>query len=223
MANEWRSVCGETPDWTAARRTASASRRRTSDVDSRRPLFERNSAGSARRSSAGRPAVQVGLERPPGRLARGHHPGAPALALHPQLLAVGVQARQVEVHQLLGAQARRVGQLEDGAVAQLQRRGRGHRVRADRATSAGLSTVGRWESCAWARPPGPPGWPPSARRAAARGRRRGSQPACAPPWTSTRPARRARRRSGAGSGGRASRAPGRGAVAHSASCPRSTP
>ena len=43
MANEWRSVCGDTP----ARLVWIRSRRLTSDVDSRLPVFEMNSAGLA--------------------------------------------------------------------------------------------------------------------------------------------------------------------------------
>ena len=52
VANEWRSACGDTPPATAACRAQTRSRRRTSEVDSRRPDFERNSAGSSRRAGA---------------------------------------------------------------------------------------------------------------------------------------------------------------------------
>ena len=136
-------MCGDTPACTAARRTASARRRRTSDVDSRRPLLERNSAGSGSRLQRGAAALQVGLERAPRGLAGGHDPGAAALALHAQLLGVGVEAAPRR-----GSRApRRAGRPSSAA-----RRSRGRAARAAwrRAcapaaspTSAGLSTVGR--------------------------------------------------------------------------------
>ncbi len=128
VANECLSVCGETPPWIEARRTAPASRRRTSDVDSRRPVFDRNSAGIRLARQLRAATVQPRAQRAPRRLPGGHDPGPSALALHAQLLGVRVQAGQVQVHHLLGTQAGRVGQLEHGAIAHLQRCRAGHGV-----------------------------------------------------------------------------------------------
>ena len=199
VANECRSVCGETP---AAPRAWSRSRRRTSEVESRRPLFDRKSAspGSVpeRRPAAG----EVALERAPGLLARRHDPGPAALALHAQLLGVGVEAVRVEVHELLGPQAGRVGQLEHGAVAQLERRrGRDaveqlrHLGLLQHVRQVGVALRARHE----------------VRRvrldlaalAAAGGRRCGWRRACARPSTWRRRARTARPRTAAGPGARA--------------------
>ena len=135
-------MCGETPPWSAARRTASASRRRTSEVLRRRPVLDRNSAGSGIPGQQRPPALQPGPQRAPRGLARGHDARTPALALHPQLLGVGVQAGQVQVHQLLGTQPGGVAQLEDRPVAQLQRRGAGHALQ-QLAQLAGLEHGGQ--------------------------------------------------------------------------------
>ena len=62
--------------------------------------------------------AQVALERALGRLADRHDPGLGALAEHPQLLGVEVDVADVEVHDLLAAQAAGVGELEHRAVAQ---------------------------------------------------------------------------------------------------------
>ncbi len=71
------------------------------------------------------PAGEVAVERAPGVLARGDDARAAPLALHPHLLGVWVGADRVQVHELLGAQPGRVGQLEHGAIAQVERRGAG--------------------------------------------------------------------------------------------------
>ena len=77
VAKECRSVCGETPPWSAARRAWRPSRRRTSEVERRRPLFERNSARSPlRRAGQGRPARAPGSARAPARRARRRAPRA---------------------------------------------------------------------------------------------------------------------------------------------------
>ena len=122
VANECRSACGEAPATPAAWRAHTRRRRRTSDVESRRPDFEMNSAGVASAvSSAGRPRSQVAVDRPQRGLAGRHEARLAALALHAHALAVEVDRVEVEVHELLGAQAGRVGQLEQRAVAQRER------------------------------------------------------------------------------------------------------
>ena len=132
-------------------RAQTRSRRRTSDVDRRRPDFERNSAGSpspARERRAA--ALEVARER---RAAPARRPGTMrvlrALALDAHLLGVEVDRADVEVDELLGAQAAGVGELEQRAVAQLQRRRRRDAVqqRGDLARARGrAAAAGR----AWA-------------------------------------------------------------------------
>src|SRR5918996_4165063 len=68
-------------------------------------------------------ACQIAVERAPGVLADRDDPRAAPLPLYAHLLGVGVRAGGVEVDELLGAQARRVGELEHGAVAEVERRG----------------------------------------------------------------------------------------------------
>ena len=128
VAKECRSVCGEIPPWSAVRRAWRPSRRRTSEVERRRPLFEMNSARSRSRGVGERRAAacQVALERLPGVLAHRHHAGLSALPLHPHLLGVGIDRPGVQVHDLLGAEAGRVGQLEQRPVAEVERARGGH-------------------------------------------------------------------------------------------------
>src|SRR5919202_374350 len=86
--------------------------------EEQRGLGARAVAGGGQR----RPApLEVCGESPPRGLTRRHDPRLPALALDPHLLAVGVDARDVEVHELLGAEPRRVAELEHRAVSQLER------------------------------------------------------------------------------------------------------
>ena len=219
VAKEWRSVCGETP----ARRRLEPEP--PPDVRGGQPLA-RSSTGTAPRSRRvqDRPAArEVAVERPPGVLADGHHPGATALSLHAHLLGVGVEAPP------------RRGSRAPPRAARRRRRARAARGRAGRAGSSPGCARG-------ARPPRPasapsagrrPSWgsrrarrgsPPARRARRGAGRRSGSRRACARPSTSSRRAPRPRRRSGAARGGSsacgaelARRAPTR------ASWPRSTP
>ena len=117
-------MCGEIPPCTAAWRAHTRRRRRTSEVDSRRPDFERKSAWSpSPAASAGRRALEVARDGAQRRLAGGHDPRLGALALDAQLLGVEADRGHVEVDELLGAQAAGVGHLEQRPVAQLERRG----------------------------------------------------------------------------------------------------
>ena len=116
-------MCGEIPPCTAAWRAHTRRRRRTSEVDSRRPDFERKSAGSPSPDGQRRPgALEVARDGAQRRLAGGHDPRLGALALDAQLLGVEADRGHVEVDELLGAQAARVGHLEQRPVAQLERR-----------------------------------------------------------------------------------------------------
>ena len=63
------------------------------------------------------PAGQIALERALARLAERDDPRAPSLALDAHLLGVGVEAHEIEVDDLLGAQPRAVGELEQRPVA----------------------------------------------------------------------------------------------------------
>ena len=95
----------------------------TSELERRRPLLERNSAGSRGSATSARPAaLQVAAQRPLGGLADRQQPLLGALAEHPQLLGLEVERAEVEVDDLLAAQPAGVGQLEHRPVAQLQRR-----------------------------------------------------------------------------------------------------
>jgi len=58
-------------------------------------------------------------------LAGRDHACPPPFSLDTDLLAIGVDALEVEVDELLGAQAGRIGQLEHASVAQVERRGGG--------------------------------------------------------------------------------------------------
>ena len=73
-------------------------------------------------------ALEVARDGAQGGLPGGHVAGLGALAEHPQLLGVELDRRQVQVDQLLGPQPAAVGDLEQRAVAQLQRRGGGDPV-----------------------------------------------------------------------------------------------
>ena len=84
VANECRKACGEAPATPAACRAHTRRRRRTSDVERRRPDFEMNSARSVSAvASARAAAAQVALDRLQGRLARRDEAGLAALPLHP--------------------------------------------------------------------------------------------------------------------------------------------
>ncbi len=79
-----------------ARRAQPLSRRRTSEVDSRRPDFDRNSAASAvDRLQERAPTRQVALERLPGVLADWDEASLAALALHADGLGVEVERLDV--------------------------------------------------------------------------------------------------------------------------------
>ena len=91
----------------AAWRAQTRRRRRTSDVESRRPVLERNSAGSRSPPQGVAAALEVarhGAQRGLG--------------------GVELERAQVEADELLRLQPAAAGELEHGAVAQLQR-GRG--------------------------------------------------------------------------------------------------
>ena len=73
-------------------------------------------------ASAAARALQVAADARAARLAGGHEARLAALALDAHLLGVEVDRADVEVDELLGAQPARVGELEQRAVAQLERR-----------------------------------------------------------------------------------------------------
>ena len=93
----------------------------------------RTSTGTARsprlgrRAPGGRAPGSASIARSAGS-PTGHDARLPALALDAHLLAVEVHDADVEVHELLGAQAAGVGELEHRAVAQLERRRGGDAV-----------------------------------------------------------------------------------------------
>ena len=126
MANEWRSVCGETRPATAASRTHFSSRRRTSEGESRRPRRETNSAGSSRGAARARAGRARGSGAAPAGRARRSAPPASCepLPVDAHGLGVEVEVAEVERDDLLGAQAARVGELEQRPVADLERRSR---------------------------------------------------------------------------------------------------
>src|SRR5436305_10822392 len=66
-------------------------------------------------------AVEVALERPAGMLADRYEPRLRALPLHAHDLAIEVDRVDVERDQLLRAQTGRVCELEQRAVAELER------------------------------------------------------------------------------------------------------
>ena len=93
VAKECRSACGCTAPCAAACRAHTRRRRRTSDVESRRPDLERNSAGSlAAPRQRGPGALEVARDGAQRRLADGHEARLGALALHAQLLGVELDA-----------------------------------------------------------------------------------------------------------------------------------
>ena len=219
VANECRSACGwaraSAGERATARLAQPRSRRLTSEVDSRRPDLERNSARVAARPSAasGPAAGQVALERLPGVLADRDEPGLAALALDAHRLGVEVERLEVERDELLGAQPAGVGQLEQRPVAQLERRRRPGSSRAAPRPRRVFSTRGR--RC------GRLGELQQLGRVVARARRprsgsgtaRAARPAGAR-WSPARSrARTGRRRSGGASGRRSS----------AGSAPRSSP
>ena len=121
VANEWRRACGAAPVASPAWRSQAASRRRTSEGDSLRPLFERNRAGSAGGPGQVRAAPrQVALQRPLRGLSDREDPRLRAFAEHPQLLGVKIERVQVQVDDLLTSKPARIRQLEHGAVAELE-------------------------------------------------------------------------------------------------------
>ena len=222
VANEWRRVCGEMP--ALHRGVPRPDPQAPAHVGGRQPPAglreeERLVAVTGRER---RPrTLQVAPDGAQRRLAGGHDPGLRALALHAQLLGVEADRGDVEVHELLGAQPAGVGDLEQRAVAQLERRrggdrgpaaSRARRGAAPRAASAGASATGS----------GRPGSGSPGRARAACGRRRAARRACARSSPPPRRGRRARRRSGAAP---AIRRPGPTSCSlhHSANCPRSTP
>ncbi len=157
VAKLWRSACGERAlaDARRARSTCAAAAARRS-VPSGRPVLLRNSASVERRpralagacagacaASAGRARSRYALTARHRGLADGHEARLAALALHAQLLAVVVDVARPQRHELLGAQAARVGELEHRAVAQLQRARRRGSPSSSRAASRALSTRGR--------------------------------------------------------------------------------
>ena len=209
VANEWRSACGCTAPCAAAWRAQVRRRRRTSDVESRRPVLERNSAGSpVPASSAPAGALQVARHGAQRVLADRHEARLAALALDAHLLGVEVDRADVEVDDLLRAQAARVGELEQRAVALLERR-RGRDPVQQRRDVGGLERarqalgqLRRGEQL------GRVGL--HQRRARrARGSRRAGRRACARPCAAPARARPSGRRSGAATGSRSPRARGR--------------
>ena len=130
-------------------RAQTRSRRRTSEVDSRRPGLREEQRGLAVAGSAARArALEVAGHGAQRGLTRRDDPRLRALALHAQLLGVEVDRGHVERDELLGPQARGVGDLEQRPVAQLERRRgrdaveqRGHLVGAQHARQRG---AGAW-------------------------------------------------------------------------------
>ncbi len=128
-AGGWRTSAAARAGRRARRRAVSRthfpSRRRTSEGDSRRPRRETNSAcSSVRRAEGGARRLEVAAQRPLGGLADRHQPRLPALAGRAQRLRVEIRVAEVEVDDLLAAQAARVGELEQRPVADLERRAR---------------------------------------------------------------------------------------------------
>ncbi len=155
-------------------------------------------------------ALEPALDGAQGRLAGRDDPRLAAFSLDPDLLVLERDARDVEVDELLRAQSARVRDLEQGAVAQLQRRRRRDAVqqRGDLRRAPGRAAA---SPGAWARGRGRPGSPAPRRARAGRGRAGAAPPACGP-WSPVRPgARRAPARSGAARV--ASRRPDRGRCA----------
>src|SRR3954454_4887187 len=100
----------------------------TSDVGRGQPAAglgqEQRGLPAARVERAAR-TLEIARDRAQGVLSDGDEPGLAALALDADLLAVEVDRADVEVHELLRAQAAGVGELEERAVALLERRGGG--------------------------------------------------------------------------------------------------
>ncbi len=177
---------------------------------------------SASTASAGRPRVQVGAHGAERVLARGDEARLGALALHAQLLAVEVDAGDVERDELLRAQAAAVGDLEQRAVAQLERRGRRDAIE-QRADVLGVERpAGAAGPCA-AAAAGRRGWRPCGRARPASRRTAGRRRACGRRSWRPRGARRGGRRSGAASCSRPRPGRPRARRTSRASWPRSMP
>ena len=124
VANECRRGCGWTAPCWLAWRAQTFRRRRTSDVERRRPDFESSSARSSSvLARAGRAALEVARDRTQRRLAGWNDSRLAPFALHPHRFGIEVDRLKVQVHELLRAQPAGVGQFEHRAVAHLQRRG----------------------------------------------------------------------------------------------------
>ena len=202
------------PRWRAHTR----SRRRTSEVDSRRPDLERNSAALAVAVLQHRRARAPGSARP--RAAPPRRPGRSA-SCGPCPRRAPPRRRtstlvDVEVDELLGAQPAGVGDLEQGAVAQLQRR-RGRDAVQQRGELRGRQharelrrALGRRDEVGRVRGD-------LAVLAQRRGRARAAPPACAPSSPGAAPALgQAPRRSGAARAGSRRPASSSLRVAHAA-------
>ena len=117
-------MCGEILPATAASPTQRRRRRRTSDGDRRLPRRDRNSAGSSSR------ATRAPAARSPDSARRARWAGSPIGTIRvfdPLPVTRSVSASKsgspaVEADDLLGPQPARVGELEHGAVADLERR-----------------------------------------------------------------------------------------------------
>ena len=110
VANAWRRRCG----WRRSRRTVLVSRRR--------PRTDRKIASFAPAASAGRAELQVPRDVECGLLAERHDALLAALAAHVDELAVEVDVAEVERDGLGAAEPGGVEELEEGAVAQRERR-----------------------------------------------------------------------------------------------------
>ena len=224
VANECRSVCGVAPAGTPARRRPRP--QAPSEVRGAEPPSalgqEERRLGLLRRFARqqGSPALEVGRQRARGLLADRHHALPPSLSVHTHLLSVEIGIRQVEQRQLLSPQPCGIGELEDGAIAQLERRRCRDRVE-ERADLSLFQHAREVVSRAWGWRRGRRGSPRARRGRRGGGRRTGSMPASARPWTSWRPARTGRPRTGEGACGRGPRARAPAALAHSASWPTS--
>ena len=125
MANECRSVCGETSRVTPARSAALTSTDHADCRESRPPRALRNSAGVALcrvDDQLGPAADQVGVDRLPRVGADRHDPLLAALAAQQHGAVDGVEVVDVEADRLGDPRAGAVEQLEQRPVAQRQRR-----------------------------------------------------------------------------------------------------
>ncbi len=142
VAKLWRKACGETVPparsaTTPARAVHMRRRRLTSLVPSGRPALRGTAHRPRRPGRRARAAPPPAQPRARSRYSRtaaiagsptGHEARLSPLALDAQLLAVVVHVDRLQRHQLLRAQAARVGQLEHRPVAQLQWAARRDRV-----------------------------------------------------------------------------------------------